>query len=192
MQMPARQLAALASVVSGGCAQAPSFDEGLFDGIEPVYFDAGPLDAGSVPLDADLGGMLEPQVLGAIDASGGATGGGTHETGWSAPSLADAATTGASDAAIVSGETDAGGSEVETLIPITTTDAAGAESGTEAVADAGSADASSGATARDAAAAFCSPQLCRNNCLALPRCCNDDNQCACFDPPTRQCSLPSL
>jgi hypothetical protein len=192
MQMPARELAALASVVIAGCAQAPGFDQGLFDGIEPVFFDAGTFDAGIVPLDADLGVVLGPHVLGSIDASGGATGGGTHETGGPAPSVADAATSGASDAAAVSGEADAGGSEVETLVPITTTDAAGAESGTRAVADAGPADASSGATARDAAAVSCSPQLCRNNCLALPRCCNDDNECACFDPGTRQCSLPSL
>lgn len=193
MQMPAHALAALASVVIAGCAQAPGFDQGLFDGVEPVFVDAGPFEAGIVPLDADLGGVLGPQVLGSIDASGGATGGGgTRETGGSAPSVADAATSGASDAAIASGEPDAGGSEVETLVPTTTTDAAGAESGTEAVADAGPADASSGATARDAAAASCSPQLCRNNCLALPRCCNNDNECACFDPGTRQCRLPSL
>jgi hypothetical protein len=192
MQMPARELAALASVVIAGCAQAPAFDEGLFDGIEPVLFDAGQFDAGAVPLDADLGGVLGPQVLGSIDASGGTSGGGTRETGVPAPSIADAATSGASDAATVSGEADAGGSEVDNLVPITTTDAAGAESGTQAVANAGAADASSGTTARDAAAALCSAQRCRNNCLALPRCCNDDNECACFDPGTRQCSLPSL
>lgn len=40
-------------------------------------------------------------------------------------------------------------------------------------------------------APMCSPLTCNNNCLLLPRCCNDNNECACL-APFGTCSLPSL
>jgi hypothetical protein len=58
--------------------------------------------------------------------------------------------------------------------------------------DAGSRQTDSGVATTSDSGALCSPVRCNNRCALLMRCCNSSNQCACLDPGSRMCTLPSL
>jgi hypothetical protein len=177
MQMLARKVATLIVGTIAGCAQAPSFDEGVFPGLGQTYLDAGSPEASMVALDAAFGGLFgnEPELLSGFDASG-------FDAGLRAPSAADSA---------LASTFEAGGPDADIVPEASDADASAvADSGVAADADLRPSDASSATAARDAAT--CSPLTCNNNCLLFPRCCNEENECACLDPGTRQCSLSSL
>lgn len=64
-------------------------------------------------------------------------------------------------------------------------------SGDSGASDAGT-SASSDASTAPVSAPMCVVEQCTNNCLLLPRCCNEQNQCACYSVLRRSCSLSSL
>jgi hypothetical protein len=179
MQLLARKLGALILGAIAGCAQAPSFDEEVFSGSGQTYLDPGSPEAGIVAPDAALGGLFgnEPELLGGFDAS-------VFDAGLRAPKAADSAVASAFEAGPdASVAPEAGVADASAV-------AQAADGGVAADAGLRLGDAGGATAARDAAS--CSPLTCSNNCLLFPRCCNEDNECACLDPGTRQCSLPSL
>lgn len=179
MQMPARKLVGLILGAIAGCAQAPSFDEEVFSGSGQTDLGFGLPEASIVTLDANLGGLFgnEPELLGGIDAT-------ILDDGLRAPSAADGALASAFEAVADAGVLPEAGDADASAI------AEAADSGAPADAGLHLGDAGGGTVARDAAT--CSPFTCNNNCLLFPRCCNEQNECACLDPGTRECSLSSL
>lgn len=179
MQMLARKLAALLLGSIAGCALAPSFDEEVFPGLGQTHFDAGAPEASIVALDAALGGLFgdEPELLSGFDAS-------SVDAGLRAASAADSAVASMVEAGPdVRVMPEAGGADASAV-------AQAADSGVAVDAGPRLGDAGGATAVRDGAT--CSALTCNNNCLLLPRCCNEADECACLDPGTRQCSLPSL
>ena len=76
----------------------------------------------------------------------------------------------------------------EASLPSVTVDAAA----TRDAAASATRDAASEASAPPPSAPSCNPAQCDNECFLLARCCNAQNQCACFSVLRRTCSLPSL
>jgi hypothetical protein len=68
-------------------------------------------------------------------------------------------------------------------------DSGTSSSGTSNTSDAGSARQDASTT--PVSAPMCNPLKCNNNCALLPRCCNEQNECACRSL-FGTCSLPSL
>jgi hypothetical protein len=171
MQLYARDVTCMLAALSG-CAFAPSptdYDFSAFedDGSAPQLPDAA-LEASADTASIDAGFTLAPDAFGPIlDGGAGLAGGGTNLDA----TVAQTPDTTSSDAA--PGPNDA------------------AASSAEAGVDARAAIADSGAEAATAAP-LCRPAACTSRCALLNRCCTADNQCACENPATRECDLPSL
>jgi hypothetical protein len=168
-----RKIVILTSVVCAGCAVAPNLEDDLLNGLEGPGDDSA-LDAQSGA--AEAGALAEAGAPAGFDA-----GSGGFDAGFSGlPGPVDSG----------SGfRPDAGSSIADAGSDARVTDASsgGSDAGVAPTPDASVAptpDASVGAT--------CNPLSCNNNCLLLPRCCNPENECACFSVLTQQCSLPSL
>ena len=83
----------------------------------------------------------------------------------------------------------------EASLPSATVDAASARDSATSTTDGAatsSTDAANEASAPPPSAPSCNPAQCDNECFLLQRCCNAQNQCACFSVLRGTCSLPSL
>jgi hypothetical protein len=193
MQIFACKVAASLTILSvAGCAQAPEFDDQAFFGGAGALEDAAwPADAGSA-LDAGpgstpggpdsglVGGLAAGGQLAALGGAGGGPGGsfGGLDSGAGAVDAAADSRASAPDTSIgASADTGTGNRDA-------------AQSGPEAGGGTTGGGAAGGGTT--GGGATCNPASCNNDCFLLERCCDENNQCACLTPLTRQCSLPSL
>jgi hypothetical protein len=184
----------LAFTVLAGCAQAPELDESIFQVSAAPTPDAALSAEAGVELDGSLAGAVGTAAGGALPgleagaqlpgpgggASGGIDGGGAlSDAALGVTPISDALVGRASDAGFAS-------SDAAQNAP----DAAGGTPGGGTTGGATGGGTPGGAT--PGGGAMCNPATCTNQCLLLQRCCNEDNECACREPLTRQCILRSL
>ncbi len=163
-------------IAASGCASAPVYDElpvdtdGEHDGSEP-HNDAAPDESGDDDDDA-LDDVHADEADSGTDSQ-----------------RSDASP---SRSSLGSSQNDAGTQTTSGIGSSLASRDSGANTPDAATAkDAGPSD--SGRTETDARPApTCNPSTCSNNCLLLSRCCDVHDECACEEPWTGQCTLPSL
>jgi hypothetical protein len=194
MQILTRKVAHLTFLAFAGCAQAPELDEAFLT--TGPQADAASQDAGVLP-GAGPGGALGgggTGGLGGFDAGGQLAGlGGTGAGPGGALAGID------SGAGIRDASADSASTAPDTSVgTIADTGTSGTRDAAQVGPEAGGGTTGGGTTGGSTsggtpgAGATCNPATCDNECFLLERCCDENNQCACLTPLSRQCTLPSL